>query len=226
MKQLYIFSYGLYPGQLTLETLAAMKECGEVYSHCLDAVTAEKFRKFTPGLKLIAGLDPRGTAQAAVSGLEKHDTVGFLTYGNPLFLNQTTAELQKAAAEKKARVKVFAAVSSIDALVNLFNLNKYSKDGLRLADATALVDRLVLTPKMDTLLFVPYLLNLPGNDWLRNKFIKAAQKAYPAGAPVYLADCASISARAPRVIKGKMSSLRPLLAKLNERHTIFIPAVK
>lgn len=225
MKKLYIFSYGLYPEQLTLETLAAMRECGEVYSHCLDAASARKFLRYAPGLKLTAGLDRRGTAEAAVRGLRRHDTVGFLTYGNPLFLNQTAAELLGAAAAAGAEVKVFSAVSSLDALVNLFGLNKYSTRGLRLVDAASAIDAPYFTPDMDTLVFVPDALALPANAANRKLFLAGAKRAYPPASPVYLADCASIARREPRVLKGAISSLPALLAKVNERHTLFLPAV-
>lgn len=224
MKKLYIFSYGLYPGQVTLETLAAMKECGAVYTHCLDAETAARFAGLAPGLKLNTGLDREATAKAAVAALGKFDTVGFLTYGNPLFLNQTAAEVMKAAAAKKAAVRVFAGVSSFDALVNLFNLNKFSPRGLRAVDAAASIDAPHFTPDMDTLVFVPDVLNLKANAAAKKKFIAAAQAAYTAAAPVYLADCASISSRRPSVIKAKISSLPALLKQVNERHTLFIPA--
>ena len=120
---------------------------------------------------------------------------------------------------------MFAAVSSFDALVNLFRLNKYSTGSLRVADTAALADRPVFTPEMDTLFFVPDVLNLPVNAAGKKKFIVAAQKAYPPSAPVYLADCASISSRKTKVIKGKIGTLRSLLSRVNERHTIFIPAV-
>lgn len=226
MKKLYIFSYGLYPGQITLETLAAMRRCGAVYTHCLDRATAGQFAKLAPGLKLTAGLGREETAEAAAAALEKHDTVGFLTYGNPLFLNQTAAEVMKAAAGKKAAVSVFAGVSSFDALVNLFNLNKYSPRGLRLADAAASIDEPFFTPDMDTLIFVPDVLTLPRNAGRKKAFIEAALKAYPHTAPVYLAACASISSPAAKVIKGKISGLAALLKKINERHTLFIPAIK
>jgi precorrin-6B methylase 1 len=226
MKKLYIFSYGLYPGQLTLETLAAIRQCGAVYSHCLDKTSARQFAKLVPGLELTAGLDRRATAQAAVSALDRHDTVGFLTYGNPLFLNQTAAEVMKAAAAKKAAVSVFAAVSSFDALVNLFGLNKYSPRGLRLVDAAASLDDPFFTPEMDTLIFVPDVLNLPENAGRKKQFVAAALKAYPRSAPVCLADCASISSHPAKVIKGKIIGLPTLLKKVNERHTMFIPAVK
>ncbi|MDO8805598.1 MAG: SAM-dependent methyltransferase [Elusimicrobiota bacterium] len=226
MKKLYIFSYGLYPGQITLETLAAMRQCGAVYTHCLDKATAGQFSKLAPGLKLNAGLNREETARAAVSALAGHDTVGFLTYGNPLFLNQTAAEVMKAAAGKKAAVTVFAGVSSFDALVNLFNLNKYSPRGLRLVDAAASVDRPFFTPDMDTLIFVPDVLNLPENAARKKDFVAAALEAYPPTARVFLADCASISGRSVKVVKGKISGLGALLEKINERHTIFIPAVR
>ncbi|HCC47925.1 MAG TPA: hypothetical protein DEQ38_07410 [Elusimicrobia bacterium] len=224
MKKLYIFSYGLYPGQVTLETLAAMKECGAVYTHCLDAATAARFAGLTPGLKLNTGLGREATAKAAVAALSKFDTVGFLTYGNPLFLNQTAAEVMKAAAGKKASVRVFAGVSSFDALVNLFNLNKFSPLGLRVMDAAAAIDAPHFTPDMDTLVFVPDVLNLKANAAAKKRFLAAAKAAYPPSAPACLADCASISSRRPSVIKGKVSALSSLLKQVNERHTIFIPA--
>lgn len=225
MKKLCIFSYGLYPEQITLETLAAMRECGEVYSHCLDAATARQFLRYAPGLKLTSGLDRRATAEAAVRGLGVHDTVGFLTYGNPLFLNQTAAELMAAARRKGVRVRVFAAISSFDALVNLFNLNKYADGSLRVADTATLIYKPLFTPGTDTLFFVPDVLNLPANAALKKKFVASAKKAYPPSAPAYLADCASISSREATVLKGRISALPALLAKLNERHTLYIPAV-
>ena len=224
MKKLYIFSYGLYPWQITLETLAAMRECGAVYSHCLDSSTVRQFLKIAPGLKLAAGMDRDAAVLAAVKGLEKHDVVGFLTYGNPLFLNRSAADLAVAAG-KKAQVTIFAAVSSFDALINLFNLNSFSTRGLRLVDTPSALARQDFTPDMDTLFFVPYALNRPGNAAAKKEFIAAAARAYPASAQVYLADCASVVCRSPRVIKGSMRGLGRLLAGLNERHTLFIPAV-
>jgi hypothetical protein len=226
MKRLYLFSYGLRPEHITLETLAAMRECGEVYSHCLDEATARRFRAYAPGLKLTVGLDRRQTAEAAAKALERHDTVGFLTYGNPLFLNQTAAEVLAAAARRKARVRVFAGVSSFDALVNLFGLNQYSDGSLRVADTATLVYAPVFTPGTDTLFFVPDVLNLPENAARRKKFVEAARRAYPASAPAYLADCASISSEKATVLKGRAGALGALLGKVNERHTLFIPAVK
>ncbi|OGR69256.1 MAG: hypothetical protein A2081_05410 [Elusimicrobia bacterium GWC2_61_19] len=225
MKKIYIFSYGLYPGQLTLETLAAMRECGAIYTHCLDAASARHFSKFAPGLKLTQGLGRREAALAAVAALKKHKTVGFLTYGNPLFLNQTAAEVMAASAKKKARVRVFAAVSSFDAIVNLFNLNNFSIRGLRVVDTATLMDDRAFTPDMDTLFFVPCALNRPANAAAKKRFIAAAAKAYPPSAQVYLADCASVACGEPRVTKGHMRDFSGLLSKLNERHTLFIPAV-
>jgi len=226
MKKLYIFSYGLYPGQVTLETLAAMRECGAVYTHCLDKSTAARFVKLAPGLKLNTGLGREATARAAVAALAKHDTVGFLTYGNPLFLNQTASEVMKAAAGAGARVAVFAGVSSFDALVNLFNLNKFSSRGLRVVDAAASIDAPHFTPEMDTLVFVPDVLNLPANAAARKKFVAAARRAYPPSAPVYLADCASISASEAKILKGTVGALPALLKKVHERHTVFMPAAR
>lgn len=225
MKKLILFSYGLHPGQVTLETLAAMRICGEVYTHCLDKKTAASFSRMAPGLKLTVGLNREKTAAAAAAALKRHDTVGFLTYGNPLFLNQTAAEVVRAAEAAGAAVDVRPAVSSFDALVNLFNLNKYSRRGLRLVDAASSIDDPLFTPDMDTLIFVPDVLNLGKNSAAKKRFLAAASAAYPASAPAYLADCASISGRRDSVVKGTTGRLGALLRRA-KNHTIFIPAVR
>lgn len=225
MKKIYIFSYGLYPRQITLETLTALRECGEVYSHSLDAGLAGKFANLVPGLRLTPCRQNKA-AGAVAAGLRKHSVVGLLTYGNPLFLNRTAAELIKAAGKGRTKVRVFAGVSSIDAIINLFNLNPYSPRGLRLVDVGSCLRGPAFTPEMDTLFFVPYLLNAPGNSGSRTEFLRAAKKAYPASAAAWLADCASISCSKGKKLRGKISGLPALLKKLHERHTIFIPAVK
>ncbi len=224
MKQMLIFSYGLRPGQVTLETLAAMRKCGVVYSHCLDADTARQFRGYARRLLLTGRLGLEGTAEAAAAALEEHDTVGFLTYGNPLFLNRTVSLLSAAAARRKAQVRVFPAVSSFDALVNLFDLNKFSLRGLRLVDAAASLDAPSFDPGMDTLVFVPYVLNLRGRAAARKKFLAAAAAAYPPDAMACLADCYAAEGGRDRVLSGTVGDLRRLLAKARETSTLFIPA--
>lgn len=225
MKTLYLFSYGLRPSQLTLEALAVMKKCAEVYTHCLDPVSAMRFRDIAPSLRLNTGLGREATARAAAAALDRHDAVGFLTYGNPLFLNQTAAEVLKAAARKGASVRVVPGVSSFDALVNVFRLNKFSPHGLRVVDAASLGADQQFTPGMDTLVFVPDTLNCAGREPAREKFIVGAAEAYPPSAPAFLAECASICSEKDAVTEGTVGGLRLLLEKAHERHTLFLPAV-
>lgn len=226
MKKLYVLSYGLYPAQITLETLTALRGCEAVYADSLDEVSAEMFRKLAPGVKLTAGLGRRGAAKAIAGGLSRYEKVGYLTYGNPLFINRNAAQAIGAAEAAKAGVEVFPAVSSIDALVNLFGLNRYSARGLRLVDASVAPAGCFFTPEMDTLFFVPDTLNLHRAAGRRKKFLEGAAKAYPPSAPVYAADCESVSRRKTSVKTGTIASLRSVLAGLNPRQTIFIPAVK
>jgi len=225
MKKLCVFSYGLYPGQMTLETLAAMRGCGVVYTNSLDAVSLLNFQKLAPGIKLTGRLSHRGTALEVARGFSRYDTVGFLTYGNPLFLNRIADEVIRAAREKKAEVVVLPAVSSFDALINLFGLNEYSPRGLRLVDAAASPGGCFFSPEMDTFIFSPATLNLPASAGRKRKFLAGAAKVYPRSAPVYLADCASISSTKTAVEEGTVAALPDLLGKLNARHTLFIPAV-
>jgi hypothetical protein len=224
MKKLCVFSYGLHPYQMTLETLAAMRGCGAVYTNSLDPASLPSFRKLTPGIKLTGRLSHRGTALEVAKGFSKHDKVGFLTYGNPLFLNRSAYEVIRAAREKKAEVEVLPAVSSLDALINIFDLNKYSPYGLRLVDAAASSDRHFFFPEMDTFIFVPYILNMPVCTGRKRKFLAAAAKAYAASAPVYLADCASISNTKTTVEKSTIAGLPALLEKLKQSHTLYFPA--
>jgi hypothetical protein len=224
VKKLYILSYGLHPGQATLETLAALRECGEVHTHCLEGAAKNQFSRFARRIVCSPGHDRKGAAEAAVKALARHDTVGFLTYGNPLFLNRTAEELILAA-RGKAEVRVFAAVSSFDGLVNMFNLNKFSPAGLRVADTAALLHAPVFTPEMDTLFFVPYALNLPGNESCRAAFAAGLKAAYPPAAPVYLAECGAVSEK-DKAVKGRVSGIAALLARVNEKHTLFVPAVR
>jgi hypothetical protein len=224
MKELYVLSYGLHPGQMTLETLAAMRACGAVYSNSLDEASLRKFRRLVPEIKLTSGLGHRGTAREVAKGFARHDKVGFLTYGNPLFLNRSAAEVMAAAKARGAAVTVFPGVSSFDAIINLFNLNKYSTRGLRLVDLASASDLHFFTPEMDTLFFVPDVLNLPASAGRKRRFLAAAARAYPPSAPVYAADCVSISNEKTRVEKCRVGGLAGLFGRLNERHTIYIPA--
>ncbi len=225
-KTLCIFSFGLKPSQITEETAAAIKGCAEVYCSCLDGQTAKFFSRYCPDIKLSADCSFPKTIKAVLKAFKRRDTVGFLTYGNPLFVHPPTVDLAAAARRRKIQVRIFDAVSSLDSLVNIFGAD-YTLFDLRLVVASTFhgESRGFFTPQLDTMFFVIYLIACEAGPELRARFIKAAARAYPAHAPAFLAECDSISGK-KNIIKGCVGDLEQLLGRANNRHTLFIPAVK
>ena len=221
-KRLIICSYGLEPKHITLETLAALKKCGAVFSHSLEGggLVARSCKKF----ECLRGLTAAGITARLKEAFADHDTVGFLTYGNPFFLNATTPLIMAGMAAAGVKVSVLPAVSSLDSIVNLLDLNKFSLTGLRIVDLAACMDDLRITPEMDTLFFVAGDLNLKGKEKYREAFCKGLAAAYPGVHPVAIVNCPSIEDAGGRLIKTTVSKLRGAFSKVDKASTIFVPA--
>lgn len=225
-KTLIMASYGLQPKQVTLETLAGLKECGIVFSHCLDRggndLIARSCAKFEP----LRGLSLDETAARVKKAFSTHDTVGFITYGNPFFLNATAAKINREMASAGVGVTVLPAVSSFDSIVNLMDLNKFSLAGLRLVDTAAAMKEMRFTPEMDTLFFVVGDLNLKGNEKYRESFLGGLIKAYPGAHSVRIINCPAIEDAAGRVVATTVSELKTVFSKADKASTILVTAVK
>ncbi|MBI4351884.1 MAG: hypothetical protein HY550_10620 [Elusimicrobia bacterium] len=225
-KTLIIASFGLQPKQVTLETLAGLKRCGLVFSHCLERGGKDLLTRSCPGFVSLRGLSLAGTAAKVKKAFSSFDTVGFITYGNPFFLNATAALINKEMAAAGINVTVLPAVSSFDSIVNLLDLNKFSLNGLRLVDMAAAMKALRFTPEMDTLFFVAGDLNLKGNGKCRSAFLGGLEENYPAGHPVTVINCPTIEDDAGRVIKTTVSKFKTVFPKVDIVSTILVPAVK
>ncbi|MEI7529574.1 MAG: SAM-dependent methyltransferase, partial [Elusimicrobiota bacterium] len=188
-KRLIICSYGLEPKHITLETLAELKKCGVVFSHSLEAGAGGLVARSCKKFECLRGLTAAGITASLKKAFAEHDTVGFLTYGNPLFLNATTALIKAGMAAARVKVSVLPAVSSFDSIVNLLDLNKFSLAGLRIVDLAACMDDLRITPEMDTLFFVAGDLNLKGKEKYRAAFFKGLAAAYPGAHPATIVNC-------------------------------------
>ena len=224
-KTLYIFSYGLRPSQITLETLAALKKCDLVFSHSLEGGTGDFISKACKEFRLLRELNQRQIVSSVKKAFLTCRTVGFLTYGNPFFLNATTALINTEMKRAGICVRVMPAVSSFDAIVNLMDLNKYSTSGLRLVDVAAVMEDIPLTPEMDTLFFVIGDLNLKRNCRHREKFFKNLKKTYPGIQSCVLINCACIGDGSGRLIKTSVARLNKAFNKVDKVTTLFIPAV-
>jgi len=224
-KTLILASYGLKPGQVTLETLAALKKCGAVFSHSLDGGKDDFIARSCAGFESLRGLAGAGIAAKLKAAFHSHDTVGFVTYGNPFFLNATTDLIAAGMAAEKVRVRVLPAVSSFDSIVDLLDLNKFSLNGLRLVDTAACMDNMGFTPEMDTLFFVAGDLNLKGNAKYRAAFLKGLAAAYPGAHPVSVINCPSIENASGRLIRTTVAGLGRVFGKVDKATTILVAGI-
>jgi len=228
-KTLLFASYGLEPKHITLETLAALKKCGVVFSHCLDGGKGDFIAKACPNFKSLRGLSIEKTAARVKAAFSACDLVGFLTYGNPFFLNATAVLVKRAAEAAGIKVKVLPAVSSFDAIVNLMDLNEFSRAGLRLVDASAAAakaDGLTFTPEMDTLFFVLGDLDFSSGRGAGAAFLKGLGAAYPKDHPVSIINCPTIEDAEGRLVTAAVSRLKTAILKADKVSTILVPAVR
>ena len=219
-------SFGLQPKHVTLETLAVLKNCGVVLSHCLDKGGKDPLARSCPNFESLRGLSLSETAAKVKKAFSAHDTVGFITYGNPFFLNATTALINKEMAAAGIPVTVLPAVSSFDTIVNLMDLNKFSLNGLRLVDTAVAMKEMRFTPAMDTLFFVVGDLNLKGNEKHRTAFLKGLEENYPGAHPVTVINCPTIEDEAGRLLKTTVSKFRTVLPQADLVSTILVRAIK
>ncbi len=224
-KRLVICSYGLEPKHITLETLSALKKCGAVFSHSLEGGTGDFIARSCAEFESLRGLSAPGITARLKKAFADHDTVGFLTYGNPCFLNATTALIKTGMAAAGVKVGVLPAVSSFDSIVNLLDLNKFSPAGLRLVDVAAPMDSMRFTPEMDTLFFVAGDLRPEGNNKYRESFLRGLAAAYPGAHPVKIVNCPCIGNASGRLIKTTVSRLGGVFGKVDKASTILVPAV-
>lgn len=222
-KELIICSFGLKPSHVTAETLSELKKCGAVFTHCLDERTASFLRPFCRELRFLRALGPEKIAERILSRLSKGGRAAFVTYGNPLFLNASTRAVAARLRGAGVAVRVLEAVSSLDALVNALDLNRFSLAGLRLVDMSACDCLPEVTPGMDTLFFMASDLNLPGYAGARSRFLASLLAAYPPGHRAVLADCDNI--RPGRVMGSSVKRLGPDIKKAGVATTLFIPGI-
>lgn len=223
-KELLICSFGLKPAHVTAETLSELKRCDAVFTHCLDEATAAFLRPFCRELHFLRDLTPARIAARLMSYLSGGGRAAFVTYGNPLFLNVTTRRVAARVEAAGAAVRVLEAVSSLDALVNALDLNRFSVAGLRLVDLSACDCLPAITPDMDTLFFMASDLNMPAYSRARPRFLAALLKAYPPGHRAVLADCDNF--RPGRLLESSVKGLAADIKKAGVATTLFVPAVQ
>ncbi len=217
-KTLLLCSYGLRPGQITLETLALLKSCDTVFSNCLDLASADKFKPYCRELILIKGARRESLAKRIFAAFPGRKKIAFLTYGNPFFLNQPACLLAEEAERRGITFEVAEGVSSFDGIVNQLRLGRYAPAGLRLVN---LGDGRHGAPRgcaraMDTLYFSVWALRA-GKPALKKEFLRELRAAYDPKHPVFIINH-------PDSTETDLAGLPQELEGATLTTTLFIPA--
>jgi precorrin-6B methylase 1 len=221
MKKLFAVSYGLgSPAQLTLDALATLKSCDVVYANSADKTTEERLKSLGISLRNYPGKSYEAILLDILTALNRCGKVGFLTYGNPFFMNPPMAGLL-AAASKVAEIDVLPGISSFDTLVNMFGLSALRPEGILVLDLNFFIKKPRFAPGPDIFMFAPFRLKARANAAAKAKFLKALQAAYPPGFPLFLIKCSADPGRV-QILEGKVSSFPALLRRCREEHTLVL----
>lgn len=206
--------------QMTLESVAALRSCDVVYSNSVDSLTAKAILDLGIPLAPARGVSYPGVIKDILKAFKKRSHIGFLTYGNPFFLNPPMSRLL-AAVSPFAEVEVLPGISSFDTLINLFGLADLPEKGLFIADLNLFMKSPEFKAGPDIFFFAPFRLNAPENARFKARFLKALSAKYPGSFPACLVKCNS-DPRRVEVIKGCMSCLPSLLKRCDNQHTLVL----
>lgn len=211
---------------MTLETAAALKTCGAVFttlrSRALHARLSALCRKVING----RSRSPGETVREVLGVLKTHSKAAFLTYGNPFFLNRAAVELRRAAEKKGIKVKVLEGVSSVDGLLNFLRVTDDRGYDLRLVNIGEFDRRPAITADTDTLYFMAG--GPAGGRHAANvrAFLSALRRLYPPSFPVLLANCPDEMTPEGRLVPSTVGGLRKDLRRADLATTLFVGRLK
>ncbi|HAT73123.1 MAG TPA: hypothetical protein DCS63_09935 [Elusimicrobia bacterium] len=229
-KKLFICSCGLKTEHLTLETIKALKSSEVVFSHSIAGGPAEAFiRGLCGDFRALVGRSPGEIAAAVAEAFRTKETIAFLTYGNPFFLNTAAGLLKSRLKSKGVQVEVLSAVSSFDSMVNLLDLNEFAAAGVRLVHAGLSGGNIKFSPETDTLVFMMDNLSRverPEHAGALKKFIKGLSAAYPPGHEVLIVNAPFMEDIKGRILRTSVKNLERDFPKADKNSTLFIPELK
>ena len=227
-KKLVFGGMGLYPEQITLETVAALRKCGTVYLTCIRKEQAGVLLSLFPKAELVSVIPFEVLILKVMGAFQRHDLVGVLDYGDPSFLCAFSGRLRQECARAGAGFMEYRAVSSLNALIADLGLGDLAPAGLYLATANNWeIPSKFIDPAVPLLLFSPDRESQRGDpQGLLAKVVTDIQRVYPPGHGVYFMTCQSASAGGKRTRKVKVSGLRKAISSLKFDSTIFIPGVE
>ena len=226
-KELVFASFGLYPEQITFETISALRKCDKVYLTCVRREKAGLLLSLFPKAELISAIPFEVLVLKVMGAFLKHDRVGVLDYGDPSFLCAFSERLRLECLKNKVGFKKYQAVSSLNAIISDLGLGDLGPAGLYLAtvhywDAASKF----INPAVPLLLFSPDRARLAGApDGLLARVVKDIQRVYPPGHDIYFINCQSASSGKKRARRVKVARLGRSLSGLKFDTTMYIPAI-
>jgi len=225
-KELVFGSFGLYPEQITLETISALRKCGKVYLTCVRKEQAGLLLSLFPKAELVSAISFEKLVLKVMGAFDGHDLVGVLDYGDPSFLCAFSERLRLECLKKKTGFKKYHAVSSLNALIADLGLGDLGPAGLYLATAHHWdIPSRFIDPAVPLLLFSPDRTRLDGDpQGLLARLVKDIQRVYPPGHDVYFISCQSAATGKKSARKVKVSGLGKAVHALKFDSTMFLPA--
>jgi hypothetical protein len=226
-KTLVLCSYGLRPEQITLETITELKTCDTVFAAGLNTKSADLLKTYCANFKSLPARNMKADAERVFRSFPGKSKVGFLTFGNPFFVNDIASLLCDRAESAGIAVKVLGGVSSFDMIANILRPRKYPPEGLRIVDMSAIPDgRVKPAAGMDSLFFCMRFLEQKGNARRKERFIKSVTAAYGGSHPAVIIKCSRLACLGDKLVKTTVAGLKDALAAADEASTVFIPARK
>lgn len=231
--RLTLAGFGMELGQMTLETVEAVKSCSVLYTDALDEDSLGPLRAHCSDIRVLAG-PGAGEAPATASARKVGSVLGcisqghevlVLNYGHATFLSSLAHDLIEACRERGIPYRVLNSVSSLDGVLSALGMTMLWS-GLHVYDAddfAGLVSVVPLNPQVPTLIVkVGYLLK-PDQKGRLESFLAWLGSAYPPEHPVTLVVSPWVSEPAGRLATVALRELGAALGGPNEFVTLFVP---
>lgn len=175
-------SYGLTPAQMSVESLASLRACDEVYCGAADRGARKVLASF--GLRtrpLVPARLDRAAALRLCRRAASGRNIGVLTFGDPLFVNAAAPVLARACGELGVPLRTLHAVSSLNVLLGGLGLGSLTPAGVLLCTPAS---SMCLNPAVPALVFLA-----EGRSGHTRDLAAAISRLYPAAHPIELVSC-------------------------------------
>jgi siroheme synthase len=218
---LVLCSYGLSVNQITLETLAALRDCDVVCSEALSEGSRRALESICPPIEPLNGRRSDEIVESLISQVRKGRKVAYLTCGDPMVWNERCETLVARCEREGLDHRVYRGISYLNELLGILRLTHHAGSiGVHVRSMGTRVDGFNVE--------VPALVFLFGHKSKgvdADLFIDGVQRAYPEEHGLEV--LCSVHAE-PGVLHRKsyrVRELRRAWEESDDQNTLYIPAV-